>query len=73
MAGSNSAVQQKGGFGKFFREVKAELKKVAWPTKSELVNYTVIVFITVLFISALIAIVDGIFAKLFELLMHFVG
>lgn len=26
MAKSNSAVQQRGGFGKFFRGVKAELK-----------------------------------------------
>ena len=33
MAKSNSAVQQRGGFGKFFRGVKAELKKVVWPTK----------------------------------------
>lgn len=73
MAGSNSAVQQKGGFGKFFREVKAELKKVAWPTKKELINYTIIVFITVLLISGLIGVVDAIFVKLFEMLMHFVG
>ena len=36
MAKSNSAVQQRGGFGKFFRGVKAELKKVVWPTKKEL-------------------------------------
>ena len=39
MAKSNSAVQQRGGFGKFFRGVKAELKKVVWPTKKELINY----------------------------------
>ena len=39
MAKSNSAVQQRGGFGKFFRCVKAELKKVVWPTKKELINY----------------------------------
>jgi len=35
MAKSNSAVQQRGGFGKFFRGVKAELKKVVWPTRKE--------------------------------------
>ena len=35
MAKSNSAVQQRGGFGKFFRGVKAELKKVVWPTKKK--------------------------------------
>ena len=33
MAGSNSTVQRRGGFGKFFRGVKAELRKVVWPTK----------------------------------------
>ena len=45
MAKSNSAVQQRGGFGKFFRGVKAELKKVDWPTKKELINYTIVVFL----------------------------
>ena len=44
MAKSNSAVQQRGGFGKFFRGVKAELKKVVWPTRKELINYTIVVF-----------------------------
>ena len=42
MAKSNSAVQQRGGFGKFFRGVKAELKKVVWPTKKELINYSIL-------------------------------
>ena len=46
MAKSNSAVQQRGGFGKFFRGVKAELKKVVWPTKKELINYTIVVFLS---------------------------
>ena len=33
MAKSNSAVQQRGGFGKFFRGVKAELKKSSLANK----------------------------------------
>ncbi len=37
----------------YFRGVKAELKKVIWPNKKELMNYTGIV----IFISALIAII----------------
>lgn len=36
----------------YFRGVKAELKKVIWPTKKELINYTGIVII----ISAIVAI-----------------
>lgn len=29
---------------KYFREVKQELKKVAWPSKQELTTYTIVVF-----------------------------
>ena len=54
MAKSNSAVQQRGGFGKFFRGVKAELKKVVWPTKKELINYTIVVFLVTIFIAFII-------------------
>ncbi len=50
MAKSNSAVQQRGGFGKFFRGVKAELKKVVWPTKKELINYTIVVFFSFMYL-----------------------
>lgn len=72
MAGSNSTVQRRGN-GKFFRGVKAEFKKVVWPTKKELISYTIAVFITTLFVAALISVVDTIFAQLFNALMHFVG
>ena len=73
MAKSNSAVQQRDGFGKFFRGVKAELKKVVWPTKKELINYTIVVFLVTIFIALIISVLDGLFAQLFNTLLHFVG
>lgn len=73
MAKSNSAVQQRGGFGKFFRGVKAELKKVVWPTRKELINYTIVVFLVTIFIALLIYVYDAIFAQLFNLLLRIVG
>ena len=73
MAKSNSAVQQRGGFGIFFRGVKAELKKVVWPTKKELINYTIVVFLVTIFIALIISVLDGLFAQLFNTLLHFVG
>ena len=73
MAKSNSAVQQRGGFGKFFHGVKAELKKVVWPTKKELINYTIVVFLVTIFIALIISVLDGLFAQLFNTLLHFVG
>ena len=73
MAKSNSAVQQRGGFGKFFRVVKAELKKVVWPTRKELINYTIVVFLVTIFIALLIYVFDAIFAQLINMLLRIVG
>ena len=42
----------------FLREVRAELRKVAWPTRSEVINYSIIVLVAVLVMMAFIAIVD---------------
>ncbi len=66
MASQNTTVQ-KGGITSFFRGVKQEMKKVQWPTKQELVRYTIIVFITVIFISFIIMAVDFVFMEIFKL------
>ena len=69
MAVTNSKAQtQQNGNGKFVREVRSELKKVVSPTKKELVNYTIAVFVAVILISVIIGIVDTVFAELFKLL-----
>ena len=57
----------------FFKGVKAELKKVVWPTKKELINYTIVVFLVTIFIALIISVLDGLFAQLFNTLLHFVG
>lgn len=72
MAGSNSPAQR-SGTGKYFRSVKAELRKVVWPTRKELVNYTIVVFILTTFVTILIYLVDGIFARVFNVLLHLLG
>ena len=47
----------------FLREVRAEMRKVNWPTRAETTNYSIIVFITVVVLTALIAGVDFGLAK----------
>lgn len=47
--------------GKFLKEVKAELKKVVWPTKKQVINNSLIVLATVLIIGVVIWILDAIF------------
>ncbi len=51
---------EKFSLGKFLKEVQAELKKVHWPTKSELANYTTTVFITVFVLAVLIFAIDSV-------------
>lgn len=62
MAAQETAIQS-GSFRwkKFFREVKAELKKVSWPNRQELISYTGIVFVAVIVVAALIWGIDAVF------------
>lgn len=55
---------------KFLDEVVAEMKKVSWSTKKELVNYTVVVGIAVAIVCALIWICDTFFARLFHIIFR---
>jgi|SRR5581483_5863396 len=42
----------------FVREVRGELRKVAWPTKSETINYSIICLIAIVVLTALIGGLD---------------
>jgi preprotein translocase subunit SecE len=42
----------------FVREVRGELRKVAWPTRPEVVNYSIIVLVTVIVLTAYVAALD---------------
>jgi preprotein translocase subunit SecE len=42
----------------FLREVKGELRKVAWPTREEVRNYSIIVLIAVVLLTTLVALLD---------------
>ena len=42
----------------FIKEVRGELRKVAWPTRSEVINYSIIVLVAVVVLTAFIALVD---------------
>jgi len=42
----------------FLREVRGELRKVAWPTRPEVVNYSIIVLVAVVVLTAYVAALD---------------
>ena len=47
----------------FVRQVVAELRKVIWPTRKELIAYTTVVVVFVLIMAGIIAGFDYIFTK----------
>ena len=54
---------QKRSLARFLREVVAELRKVIWPGRRELITYTTVVIVFVSFIVALVAGLDLLFAE----------
>ncbi len=48
----------------FWKDFKAELKKVIWPTRSQVVNNTVIVLVIVIIVTALCFVLDLAFEAL---------
>jgi preprotein translocase subunit SecE len=53
----------------FIREVRAELKKVSWPTRQEVIRYSMIVLIALVVFTAFVFVVDLAFGELFRQLL----
>ena len=47
----------------FLRQVVAELRKVIWPTRKELVTYTIVVIVFVAVMAAIVAAYDFVFTR----------
>jgi len=48
----------------FLRQIAAELRKVIWPTRKELITYTVVCMVFVIFMVAIVTSLDFGFTKL---------
>ena len=72
-----AAKEKKPGFfqrlGRFFRELKAELKKVAWPSGSDTMKKTGIVILCVIFVGVIVWIFDGIASSVVDALLSLFG
>lgn len=55
------------GLVKLYREVRAELKKVIWPNRTQLINNTATVLMFCLVVGAIIWIADAGFGQLAKL------
>lgn len=53
----------------YVSEVRAELGRVMWPTRREVINYTIVVLVTLAIVTGLVSLLDFLFAEgLIELL-----
>jgi len=55
--------KERVGIRQFFREVRQELKKVAWPSREELTTYTIVVFAVTTVITLFVFGLDWAFSK----------
>lgn len=60
----------KGGPIVFLKEVRAELTKVIWPTRAQVIKLTVIVIVVSLGMGLYIGSLDLIFTKLTDILIR---
>jgi len=70
MAVQELALQSRSRFARltrFLREVRAELRKVTWPTKQELIANTIVVLVSVFFAAALIWVIDSFLTQLLKM------
>ena len=55
--------------GKWFRDMKSELKKVQWPTRKQTINNTLIVIACVIVVGIVIALFDFVAGEAISLLI----
>ena len=59
-----------GRIARSFREMFAELKKVTWPSRKELVNYTLVVIAFMVATGIIIGLIDAGASALIQLITH---
>ena len=62
-------VQKENRVVHYFRETRAELRKVVWPTREEAINLTVVVVVTIVAMSAFFGVIDYLLTGLFRFLL----
>ena len=59
--------------GKYFREVKSELTKVAWPTKGDTMKRTGTVIVCAILVGIIVWIFDGLAGAIIDALLSLFG
>ena len=63
MANETNVKKNRVNFKQFFKEVSGEVKKLSWPTKKELVSYTLTVLGFIVLMAIIIYALDLVFGE----------
>ncbi|OFW58070.1 MAG: preprotein translocase subunit SecE [Actinobacteria bacterium RBG_19FT_COMBO_54_7] len=61
--------KQRVTISQFLTEVRAEMKKVTWPARDEVISYTIVVVTTVVIMGGLVYLADLLFVKLVDIIV----
>lgn len=61
---SQRTKEQRTSPRQFAHEVRSELRKVAWPTRSETINYSIVVAVSLVVLTLFVFGVDWVFSEL---------
>lgn len=53
----------------FLKDVRIEMKKVIWPSRQEVINYTIVVLVTVTVVATFILVLDLGLSRLLNLIV----
>ena len=54
---------------KYFRETKAEMKKVSWPSRKEVLQHTEVVLVSIVIVGLALWVVDMAFGKILDIFL----
>ena len=66
---AKASAKKENAIVRYFKETRAELRKVNWPTRRQALNLTLIVMGVTVFMSVLLGVIDWLFAQLFALII----
>ena len=66
---NNTKAKKSKGLAKFFRETKAELKKVTWPSKDQLIHNTGVIIAFIVIVCIILSLLDFGFGNLMNLIV----
>jgi preprotein translocase subunit SecE len=72
MAVEAKSVKATDSVARFFREIRAEFKKITWASKDEVLKTTGIVLTTVVLFTLLLWLYDSVFGKVLSTLLELI-